>query len=104
MAVIVNVSFAEVLMLSVLVRQMGVGDCRVIVLVQVERRQVLPLAHELVRAFTPVMRDVRVLVGVDHGLVRVLHVVLEVGGGGAPAGEAARAGGKGGGAGGAQRP
>jgi hypothetical protein len=74
-AVVVNVGLTEMLVFSVFVRQVGMRKHRVIVLVCVQRRKVLPLAQELVRALASVMGHVRVLVRVNDGIVAMLDVI-----------------------------
>lgn len=75
---IVDVRLTQVLMLRVLVRQMGMGHCRMIVFVRVLRCEVLPFAQHFVGALAPVVRDMRVLVLVHNRLVRVLLEVPQV--------------------------
>ena len=79
MAVVMDVRFAQVLVLSVLVGQVGVGYRGVVVLVGVQSGEMLPFADELVRALPPVVRHVRMVVGVDDGVVAVLDVFGQVG-------------------------
>lgn len=78
MLVVVYVLLTEVLMLSILVRRVCMRDGRVIVLVLVGGGQVLPLAHELVHAFTPVVRYVRMLVFVNNRVVVMLDELLDM--------------------------
>ena len=78
MAVVVNVRLTQVLVLSVLVRQMGMGDYAVVVLVLMERREVLPFTHDFVRSLPSIVGHVWVLMRMNDGLMRVLHVASNV--------------------------
>jgi hypothetical protein len=75
MAVIVDVGLAQVLVLGVLVWQMRMGDGGVVVLVRVDRSQVLPFADQLVRPLPPVVSHVRMLVGMHSSFMRVLDIL-----------------------------
>jgi hypothetical protein len=74
-AVVVDVRLAQVLVLRVLVRQMGVGNGAVVVLVLMQRREVLPFTHHFVRSLASIVGHVGVLVRVDDGFVTVLHII-----------------------------
>ena len=76
---VMDVRFAQVLMLGVFVGQMGVGYRCVIVLVRVESGEMLPFADKFVWPLPPVVRHMRMLVFVDDGLVAVLDVFGKVG-------------------------
>ena len=79
MAVVVNMGLTQVLVLRVLMRQMRVRERSVVVLMLVQRGQVLPLSHQFVRSLAPVVSDMWVPVGVDDGLMAVLDVVGQMG-------------------------
>jgi hypothetical protein len=78
MAVVVDVSLTQVLVFGILVRQVGVSDRRVVVLMRVQCSQVFPLADELIRPFPPVVSHVRMLVRVNQRLVAVLNVLRQM--------------------------
>jgi hypothetical protein len=72
--VVVHVSLAEMLVLSVFVRLVGVDHARVVVRMRVLSRQMLPLADGGIRTFALVVRDVVVVMFVHH---RIVGVFLE---------------------------
>ena len=78
MAVVVNVRLTQVLVLSVFVRQMGVGDCAVVVLVLMQRREMLPLTDDFVRSLSSIVGHVRVLMRMRDGFMPVLYVFSNV--------------------------
>jgi hypothetical protein len=77
-SVVVDVGFALVLVLRVLMRNVGVVYRRVVVLMVVNPRQVLPLAQHLIRALSPVVRHMGMLMVMNHGFVSVFLKVRHV--------------------------
>jgi hypothetical protein len=66
------------LVLSALVRDMGVRNRSMVVFVRVEGSEVLPFAYELVWSFATIVRYMRMVVVVYGGIVAVLDVLGEV--------------------------
>jgi hypothetical protein len=75
---VVNVGFAQVFVLGVLVWQMRVLQRRVVMFVGVRRGQVLPFAQHLVGALPTVVSHVWVLMVVHNRLMRVLFKAAKV--------------------------
>jgi hypothetical protein len=69
--VVMHVSLAQMFVLHVFVRLVGVDHARVVVRMSVLRREVLPFADGFTQSFPLVMRDVVMAVFVHHRIVAV---------------------------------
>jgi hypothetical protein len=77
--VVVDVSLASMLMFSILVTAVGVGDSRMVVRVSVANCKVLPFAHHLIKALSAIVGHMIVVVVVNDSLVIVLDELQEMG-------------------------
>jgi hypothetical protein len=73
-----HVSLSQMLVLSVLVRRMGVCNRSVVVFVRVQGSEMLPFAHDLVRALPAIVCHMWMVVAVHDGIVAVLDVLGDV--------------------------